>query len=448
MAFVVAVILALVVAAMAATFQRDMRRWVWLAYLEYLACTVAQLVYTRIIVKEGDTLAYAETGRMIARLLENHFDWAAPESLRMVLQQPSVFDDLVMGGGRNSTASMDAICGWVLLVVRGSDYAAHLCFSGAALAGAIGIYKAFRDAYPDCPSPPLFGATVLFPSIAFWTSALHKETICIAGLGAFLMGWRALRKRQVGRVLIFLPLGFTLMFIVRVHMMPPVFAGLAVFWMLTRLRRTRGVERAVFGPAYFGLALLGLALSTIAITRLAPWLGVDQIRDIVITKQQSWAFARGGSSFDAPDDAGPQTLARQILRLPLALLNALFRPQLFDVNNVAALLSAIEMTTITWLLVRAVRSLGLGGLVERTQRSPFLAMCFLVTFLGGAIVGLVTFNFGSLARYRVPILPFYGAFIVGVSYQVKAARAAQQPRRVKRMPLTVRKRGAVGRGVV
>jgi hypothetical protein len=84
---------------------------------------------------------------------------------------------------------------------------------------------------------------------------------------------------------------------------------------------------------------------------------------------------------------------------------------LFDVTNVGVLMSAVEMTVITWMTFRALRLHGIRGVLVRIQRSPFLLMSAVITVVGCAFVGLVTLNFGSLARYRVPFLPFYGALL-------------------------------------
>jgi hypothetical protein len=119
------------------------------------------------------------------------------------------------------------------------------------------------------------------------------------------------------------------------------------------------------------------------------------------------------------------------------LLNALFRPQLFDVTSPVVAVSALEMTAITILLFRAVRANGFVGLLVRIQRSPFLLMCAAITVVGCTFVGLTTFNFGTLARYRVPFLPFYGALLVGLAQRTapavpKTLQARAVPRRASR----------------
>jgi hypothetical protein len=62
-------------------------------------------------------------------------------------------------------------------------------------------------------------------------------------------------------------------------------------------------------------------------------------------------------------------------------------------------------------------------------------MCTVVTLVGCTGVGLVTLNFGSLARYRVPFLPFYGSLVLVLVTRPEKATAAAA---VASTPLTRR----------
>lgn len=440
-ALLVVALLAVIVLFVSLRFPQSLRRLIWLGFFEYLLCTVAQLVYSRVIVGGGDMLLYTTMGKNLALTMERNFAWAAPEVLRLLVQQPSAFDDLVYGGGGGNTASMQALCAFLLYGLNGSDYAVHVCFAGGAFLGALGLCSTFCELQPNCPPRHLLIATVLFPSIAFWTCAPHKESVCLAGLGALLVGWRALLRFRLVRALIFGSLGLVLMVIFRIHILVPVLSGLGAFFVVDRLTRARGVDRVILTPAYFVAAAVLMAIAMVAITRIAPRLAIDKLGETVAVQQGNWALSRGGSSINVgAEDGGPQSLGGQLVRVPLALVNSLLRPQFFDVNNIGSALSAIEMTTITVLLFRALRARGIGGLVTGIQRSPFLLMCAVVTVIGCTFVGLVTFNFGSLARYRVPLLPFYGALVVCLQRPMLArsrparARSREWPGGRSRLP--------------
>jgi hypothetical protein len=403
MTVVVLVILAVLVAIRASSYTADMRRWLWVALAEYLGSAVYQYY------NGADANGYRRAGTEIARLLDASFGWASREALALLLHQPNAFDGVVFGSGTN-TGSMCAAAGWLLFVVRGSPYAAQALVAGLSMFGAVAVYEACRDAYPTGTPLRLFAATVLFPSVAFWTSALHKEAFCLMGIGLLLAGWRAANRRNL-RALFYLPLGFLFVVMFRPPALPPLLLGLVAHLVLERSQKARGavvLARPVYVLVGFGLLTAGMLL----VGKLSPAFALERIGESVAVQQQAWTKLAdaGGSAFDV-DQPVEQSLGGQVLRLPISLLNALLRPQFFDVTSPVVLVSAIEMTAITWFIISAFRRHGIVGAFLAIQRSPFLVMCTLITVVGCMFVGLTTRNFGTLARYRVPFLPFYGVLL-------------------------------------
>lgn len=415
-------IVAMVTAGLASRQERAMRPWMWLAFAEYLACGVAQFIHNQI--ENGDATYYRDTGLELARFLDASFGWASGELFSLLLQQPSAFDAAVIGAGSN-TGSMCAAAAWIMFLVRGSEYAAQALIAGLAMLGALAIYTSSRDAYPEVSPLRLFVATVLFPSVAFWTSALHKEAFCLMGTGLLLAAWRAAYNRRL-RVILYAPAGLILILMFRAPALPPLLLGIVLFFVVNRIQKARGAEATIVGPIYMGLGLGALAVGMVLVSSVSPELGLDRIGDAVAVQQRAWDAYAGGSAFGLEEPAA-QTTAGQLARAPLALVNALFRPQLFDVTNPLVLVSALEMTALTWMIIRAVRLNGFGGTLVRIQRSPFLLMCTVITLVGCTFIGLTTRNFGSMARYRVPFLPFYGALLAVLTERTEAALASKGP---------------------
>lgn len=438
--FFVIAALGVITAFVALAQDRAMRAWVWLGLAEYLFCGGAQLVWMRLIVEGGDATAYTHRGVELVRFLDANFRWAAPEMISMLLQRPCAFDILIETPESN-TGSMFAVATFAIFILR-SEVAAQICVAGLSFLGALSIFTACRDAYPEGKPVHLFATTVLFPSIAFWTSAMHKESFCVMGIGLLLSAWRAIAHRKF-RAFLYAPLGLAMILLFRAPALPPVVLGLAVYVVLARLQKVRGADVAIVGPAYFAVALGAVALAMLAATQAMPGLRLSTLSDTLVHRQEGWAQSAGGSHIgeDTAEGALPQSLAGQLVRLPVGLLNALFRPMFFDVHNVATLLAAIEMTVIVWLVIRAIRNHGLRGLAARIQRSPFLLMCTVITIVGCGFVGLVTLNLGSLARYRVPFLPFYGALVLSLSVLRGGAIAPE----AMKPTLTARGRGRASR---
>jgi hypothetical protein len=423
MFFVIAA-LAAITGVISTRYARAMRPLLWLAFAEYLACATWQYF------NGADANGYREIGTVLLKFLNASFSWGARENLALLLHQPSAFDDVVIGAGTN-TGSMCAIAAFTLFAVGGSAYASQALVAGLALFGALAIYGAFQDAYPDIAPKRLFAATVLFPSVAFWTAALHKEAFCLIGMGLIFAAWRAAYKRRI-RALVYAPIGFAIVLMFRAPAMPPMLLGLVLFFVADRLQKAGKGTAVLFSPVYFAVGLGALALGMLVVSRVAPEFALDRVGDTVAIQQKAWnnianAGTPGGSAFDLDDAAPAHSTSEQLARAPLALVNALFRPQFFDVTNPLVLVSAIEMTAITWLMFRAFRRHGVVGLVARIQQSPFLLMCTVITIVGCTGVGLTTFNFGTMARYRVPFLPFYGALLACLTQETATAPARSSP---------------------
>jgi len=418
----------LVVTAGTTFFVRRMpqivRPLVWLAYGEYILCTIVQMVWTRLIVEGGDTLLYTERGGALAKYLDQSFWFTAPEVLRLLFQQPSGVDHYadIVGLGTN-TGSMFAMSAFTIFFLGGSEYAAHALVAGGSFFGALLVFKALNDAQPDLNPRGVFLATVLFPSIAFWTCAFHKESFCLMGIGLALTAWRGVYRRKWLRVVLCTPLAILLLGLFRAPTIPPLALGLALYLIYDRFRKARGAEVVILGPLYLAVGFVLVAAGMILVSQLDPSLAVDKLGDTMGQKQAQWGKVEGGSTLESSEDVAPATPMEQLANVPIALLNALFRPQIFDIHNVGTAVSAVEMSIVTYFLIRSLLRTGVRGILSEIEKSPLLLMCAVITFVGCTFVGLVTLNLGSLARYRVPFLPFYGTGIVFLSERLKQTRA-------------------------
>lgn len=99
------------------------------------------------------------------------------------------------------------------------------------------------------------------------------------------------------------------------------------------------------------------------------------------------------------------TFQSLILLSPEAINVALFRPYLWEVNNPLMLMSALESLAfllLTFYVVYKSRS----GLLKSLRR-PDVLFCLVFSIIFAFAVGVSTYNFGSLSRYKIPLMPFY-----------------------------------------
>ena len=123
--------------------------------------------------------------------------------------------------------------------------------------------------------------------------------------------------------------------------------------------------------------------------------------------------SQGGSVYTLGDDFD-FTLLGMLRKFPLAVNVTLFRPYLWEAYNPVMLLSALESFATLVLTVYILFQVGIGRLFRYLTARPIILFCLLFAVAFSFSVGISTYNFGSLVRYKIPMFPFYlsGLFIL------------------------------------
>lgn len=83
------------------------------------------------------------------------------------------------------------------------------------------------------------------------------------------------------------------------------------------------------------------------------------------------------------------------------------------------LFTALESLVILLMTLYVIWKAGLIAFLKKIFNDPIVFLCIVYALLFAAIVGISTLNFGTLARYRIPIIPFYLAGLLIILYQSK-----------------------------
>ncbi len=159
-------------------------------------------------------------------------------------------------------------------------------------------------------------------------------------------------------------------------------------------------------PLYV-VAGVALSVGTVwLIGELFPVFSVGQIAEETARLQAYGARGHVGSTFQI--GSGEATsLSAQLRFAPLALVNSLFRPFLFEAHNAVALLNGLETAAITALLGSSLVMRGPRATAKAVLNVPIVLFFTTFVLLFALGVGLGTTNLGTLSRYRVPMMPFY-----------------------------------------
>jgi hypothetical protein len=96
-------------------------------------------------------------------------------------------------------------------------------------------------------------------------------------------------------------------------------------------------------------------------------------------------------------------------KFPAAIVVTFFRPFPWEVKKIIVLLSAFEaivfLCLTVWVIVFRLR------ILKNVVRDPNLLFFAVYSLIFGFAVGISSYNFGALSRYKIPCLPFYAAFL-------------------------------------
>ena len=310
-----------------------------------------------------------------------------------------------------------------------------LMFAIISFTGIWALYTTFVRIAPASYKELAF-AVFFLPSVFFWGSGLMKDSLCIGAVGWTFYGfYRALiiRRSILFSALVGL-LGVYVLASVKIYIllsfMPP-----ALLWMFNEYNQriksavVRNMLRPFFlvlglGAAYLGATNLTAGDDKYDVEKIGERTKINQEFLYALTKDQGSSYNIG--SFDG-------SLSSMVKVAPQAVVVSLFRPFLWEARNPIMLLSALEALMLLWLTVKLFINRGFLGGLSQIASQPILTFCFLFSIILAVGVGTNSGNFGTLVRYKIPLMPFYlSALFIMRQPQAKkvAVQRVASPRRL------------------
>lgn len=294
--------------------------------------------------------------------------------------------------------------------------ATALFFATFSFSGLWAFYTAVAKRYPGHTRWLAYGL-LFFPSVVFWGSGILKDTITLGALGWLtwsLIHLIVFRKREI----IYWAIGilsvwliFSIKMYILICFLPMVFVW--IYWRRVIAIRNWAL-RILIAPvllAFFGL--LGY-LALVQITEDSEMYSLNNIAErAAITAydiRYGWGARTGGEGGYSLGELDG-TWQSMLRLMPQAVNVSLFRPYLWEVRNPLMALAALESLLI---LALTVWSLVYKRGIFNVFKDPFLLFCFLFALLFAFAVGVSTYNFGTLMRYKIPMMGFYLITLIAV----------------------------------
>lgn len=291
-----------------------------------------------------------------------------------------------------------------------STYSATaVLFSVLSFVGAWLLYLVFYETHPYAHR--ILAICCLFiPSVIFWGSGLLKDTVTLAfaSISTFCIYKIFFERRiSIGYLALFIVSLFVI-YSVKKYILISLIAAF-VFWISSSLIfKVRWVMLRIILVPF--VTIFCLTVSYLSITTIMEGDKKYAIENIAVTAKitaydirYGWGARSGdGSGYSLGELDG--SWQNMIKLAPGAINVTLFRPYLWEVSNPLMALSAIEgliTFIITLLVLFRVRT----QIPHYIRAEVIFCLVFTIIFAFG--VGVSTFNFGTLSRYKIPMLPFY-----------------------------------------
>ena len=322
------------------------------------------------------------------------------------------------------------LCAVIALLTFSTYSAMALFFAALSFSGMWAMYITFIKARPQLYHK-LALAVLFIPSVFFWGSGVMKDSLCMGALGwvfyAFYRG--AIEKKNIVRVTLtgliaVVPIVETKIYIL-LAFLPP-----ALLWVFNEnsARIKSAGLRLVAKPV---LLLVGGGLAYFAATNLTAGdarYDIDAIGERTkITADYLYitSVTQEGSAYNIGTLDG--SIGSMVKVSPQAIVVALFRPFLWEVRNPIMLLSALEALFYLFFTLRVFYRAGVGRALRIIAGSPLLTLCFVFSLIFGASVGISSSNFGTLVRYKIPLMPFYMCGLLLTEDIARAGKTVKRP---------------------
>ena len=263
------------------------------------------------------------------------------------------------------------------------------------------FYKLFNNYKKEVSYSFLF-----LPSFLFWGSGILKDPICLFSLGVLidvlfnLTFYRKFSlKRLVGVIICTCLVLFTKNYILYTFLIS--YAAMLISLLL---------KKASILLKFFmliSIILIFIIASSTLLNIISDTIQSEAVEAAIEMSQKNKDnYENAGGSFVDVGDFDP-SISGIAKKIPNSILNVFFRPFLWEATSPVLFLSMLESMLFLYLFLSVLIKNKIIFFGSAINKNPIFIFFFLFAIMLGIIVGLTTFNFGTILRYKIPCLPFF-----------------------------------------
>ena len=292
-------------------------------------------------------------------------------------------------------------------------------FAFISFSGIWALFKTFASLYPQLVRPIAI-ATLFIPSVFVWGSGIFKDTICLFGLGWLTYGtFRFLVQKDFAVSNIILSVfSFILIAKIKLYILLGFVPALLIWVLFNYSQKVQSAAQRFFVRFFFMVIILSGFL--FFMQRFGSELGKYSLERLVRTSEVTrnyiyYVSADEGSAYNLGDFS--PTIGGMLSQFPLAVNVTFFRPYPWEAKKLIVLLSAIEALFFLFLTLKVIFTLGVRKVWKTISIDPTIQFCLIFSLIFAFAVGISSYNFGTLSRYKIPCLPFYALALILIYYK-------------------------------
>jgi hypothetical protein len=386
----------------------------------------------------GDTSRFFEQSRIINSSLHDSFTTWAKLMLRISPDKdPKLYPYASQMMFYHDPASyMVCVIGALFGLLNFTTYIPiALIFAYLSFTGIWAMYTTFVNLYPKL-TRQLAVAFLFIPSTVVWGSSIFKDTVCMFGLGWLTFTtFRLFVNRDFSIKNIFLlVLSFYLIAVIKIYILLSFMPALSLWILFNYSNRIHSsASRLVVRFFFIGLTIAGFLFFANKFSEELNRYSLQNISRTANATREWIAYATDeeGSGYDLGDF--DPTMEGMLSKFPQAVTVTLYRPFLWEAKKIIVLLSSIEAMIFLFFTLKVLfkRSKSLPEIIK----DPNLLFCFIFSIVFAFAVGISSYNFGALSRYKIPCLPFFATLLIVLLYSKKDGK--KQP--FKKLPSHLKK---------
>ncbi|MBS1522322.1 MAG: hypothetical protein JST50_15080 [Bacteroidetes bacterium] len=285
------------------------------------------------------------------------------------------------------------------------------------------MFTVFAEQYPKLLKYLIISIFFL-PGLIAWGSGLLKDSFCLIAIdGLIYCSYTMFEKGKFKLwMIVFFAGSIVVLWVIKAYILI-LLLPIILFktFLVYRKRLSARYGKSAFYYATLTIVSIGTLYLIKIIVQYMVSAVVVQATLETIKHQKDYLLELSILEDGQPYDLGDfnPTISGILSKFWPAVNVALFRPYLWESHSIIQIINSIESQVTLLATAYLVFSRNILKTIKNILSDPNLIMFLLFTLLFAFIVGVSTYNFGSLSRYKIPCTPFYALSILILLFKDK-----------------------------